>query len=157
MTMWLLHMVVGHLPTGFWLLLTGAGIAGFFAAGVLSHFPPFKPYTLFIKPVAALAAGIGIFMYGGASINDYYQKMIHELEEKVKVAEAKSQTVNTVIEERIKVQKQVITQRQVEYQDRIVEVATQIDRDCKLDPAVPKLHNDAATDPLKSVVKGEAK
>ena len=32
--------------------------------------------------------------------------MIHELEEKVKVAEAKSQTVNTVIEERIKVQKQ---------------------------------------------------
>lgn len=155
MTMWLLHMVVGHLPTGFWLLLTGLGIAGFFAAGVLGHFPPFKAYALFIKPVAAIVAGIGIFMYGGASINDYYQQMIHELEEQVKVAEAKSQTVNTVIEERVKVQKQVIKQKQIEYQDRIIEVAPQIDQSCKLDPAVPKLHNDAATDPVR--VKGEAK
>lgn len=149
MTMWLLHMVVGHLPTGFWLLLSGAGIAGFFAAGVLAHFPPLKAYTLFIKPVCALAAGIGIFMYGGASIDDYYQTMIHELEEKVKIAEAKSQTVNTVIEERVKLQKQVIKDTQLVYQDRIVEVATQIDRECKLDPVVPKLHNDAATNPVK--------
>lgn len=150
MTMWLLHMVVGHLPTGFWLLLTGAGIAGFFAAGVLAHFPPFKPYSLFIKPVAAIVAGIGIFMYGGASINDYYQKMIHELEEKVKIAEQKSQTVNTVIEERVKLQKQVIKDTQIVYQDRIVEVAKEIDAQCKLDPAVPKLHNDAATNPIKA-------
>jgi len=150
MMMWLFFWFIKALPATFWLILAVGGVAVFFAAGILGKLPPFKAYTMFIKPVAAIAAVFGIYMYGGASINDHYQTMIRELEEKVKVAEAKSQTVNTVIEERIKVQKQVITDKQIVYQDRIVEVAKEIDAQCKLDPKVPVLHNDAATNPIKS-------
>jgi hypothetical protein len=150
MMMWLFFWFIKAIPATFWLILAIAGVAVFFAAGILGKLPPFKAYTFWIKPLSVIAAVFGIYMYGGASINDHYQKMIHELEEKVKIAEQKSQTVNTVIEERVKLQKQVIKDTQIVYQDRIIEVAKEIDAQCKLDPRVPILHNDAATNPIKS-------
>lgn len=157
MMMWLFFWFIKAIPATFWLLLAIAGTAVFFAAGILGKLPPFKAYTFWIKPLAVIAAVFGIFMYGGASINDHYQKMIKELEEKVKVAEERSAAVNTVIEERVKVQTKVIRDTQVVYQDRIIEAAPQIDAQCRLEPTVVKIHNDAAIYPLKDAAAAHNK
>jgi hypothetical protein len=87
-------------------------------------------------------------MYGGASINDHYQKLIKEYEQKIAIAEEKSEAVNTVIEERIKYQTQVIRDNQIVYQDKIIEVATEVDGQCKLDPRVAEILNGAAVYPI---------
>ena len=155
--MWLFFWIIKAIPATFWLLLAISGTAVFFAAGILGKLPPFKAYTFWIKPLAVIAAVLGIFMYGGATLNDHYQTMIKELEARVKVAEEKSAAVNTVIEERVKVQTKVIRDTQVVYQDRIIESAGQIDSQCKLDPSVPQIHNDAATYPLKDAAKDHNK
>lgn len=146
--MWLFFWIIGKIPATFWLIMAVVGVAFFFAAGILGKLPPFKAYTFFIKPLGVIMTVIGIYMYGGASINDHYQKLIKEYEQKIAIAEEKSAAVNTVIEERIKYQTQVIKDNQIVYQDRIIEVAKEVDGQCKLDPRVAEILNGASIYPL---------
>jgi len=143
--------IIQHLPAAFWLFLTAAGVAGYFAASVISRFPPLTAYSAFIKPVSVFVTVIGIFMYGGAVLNQHYQDLINEMQQKVAVAEEKSNTVNTVVDTQIKTKIKTIRDTQVVYRDKIVEVATEIDKVCKLDPKVSEIHNDAAKDPFMSL------
>lgn len=157
MMMWLFFWMVGKIPATFWLLMAIGGAVLFFAAGILSKLPPFKAYTFFIKPVGIMLSILGIYMYGGASINDHYQKLIKEYEQKIAIAEQKSAAVNTVIEERVKYQTQVIKDNQIVYQDRIIEVAKEVDGQCKLDPAVVDILNGASVYPIVKTDKKETK
>lgn len=158
MMMWMFFWIIGKIPATFWLIMAVAGVAFFFAAGILGRLPPFKTYAIFIKPLSAIMTVLGIYMYGGASINDHYQKLIKEYEQKIAIAEEKSAAVNTVIEERIKYQTQVIRDNEIVYQDRIIEVATEVDGQCKLDPRVAEILNGAAIYPIvKTTDKQEKK
>ncbi len=157
MMMWLFFWMVGKIPATFWLLMAIGGAVLFFAAGILGKLPPFKAHTIFIKPIGILLSILGIYMYGGASINDHYQKLIKEYEQKIAIAEQKSAAVNTVIEERVKYQTQVIKDNQIVYQDRIIEVAKEVDGQCKLDPAVVDILNGASVYPVAKADKKETK
>ena len=148
MMMWLFFWIIGKIPATFWLMMAVVGVALFFAAGILGKLPPFKAYSIFIKPLSVVMAVLGIYMYGGASINDHYQKIIKEYEQKIKVAEEKSAAVNTVIEERVKYQTRVIRDNQIVYQDKIIEVAKEVNGQCKLDPRVAEILNGASVYPL---------
>jgi hypothetical protein len=148
MMMWMFFWIIGKIPATFWLVMAVVGVALFFAAGILGRLPPFKAYSFFIKPISVILTVIGIYMYGGASINDHYQKLIKEYEQKIALAEEKSAAVNTVIEERIKYQTQVIRDNQIIYQDKIIEVATEVDGQCKLDPRVAEILNGASVYPI---------
>ena len=158
MMMWMFFWIIGKIPATFWLIMAVVGVAFFFAAGILGRLPPFKVYAIFIKPLSVIIAVLGIYMYGGASINDHYQKLIKEYEQKIAIAEQKSAAVNTVIEERIKYQTQIIRDNEIVYQDRIIEVATEVDGQCKLDPRVAEILNGAAIYPIvKTTDKQEKK
>jgi len=148
MMMWLFFWIIGKIPATFWLIMACVGVALFFAAGILGKLPPFKAYSFFIKPLSVIMAVLGIYMYGGASINDHYQKLIKEYEQKIAIAEQQSAAVNTVIEERVKYQTQVIRDNQIVYQDRIIEVAKEVDGQCKLDPRVAEILNGATIYPI---------
>jgi len=146
--MWLFFWIIGKIPATFWLMMACVGVALFFAAGILGRLPPFKAYSIFIKPLSVIMTVLGIYMYGGASINDHYQKLIKEYEQKIAIAEQKSVAVNTVIEERIKYQTQVIRDNQIVYQDKIIEVAKEVNGQCKLDPRVAEILNGASVYPV---------
>lgn len=148
--MWIFFWIIGKIPATFWMILSIAGAVLFVLSGVLGRLPAFKTYSWALKPLSVLIMFIGVYMYGGASINDHYQKMIAEYEQKIKVAEQQSAAINTVIEDRVVTQTQVIRDTQVLYQDRIVEIAPEIDGQCKVNPEAIRIHNDAASDPLKS-------
>ena len=148
MMMWMFFWIIGKIPATFWLIMAVVGVAVFFAAGILGRLPPFKAYAMFIKPLSIIIAVLGIYMYGGASINDHYQKLIKEYEQKIAIAEEKSAAVNTVIEERVKYQTQVIEDNRIVYQDRIIEVAKEVDGQCKLDPRVAEILNGASVYPI---------
>ncbi len=91
MMMWLFFWIIGKIPATFWLILAVVGVALFFAAGILGRLSPLKAYAFFIKPLSVIMAVLGIYMYGGASINDHYQKLIKEYEQKIAIAKKKAQ------------------------------------------------------------------
>ena len=102
---------------------------------------------MFVRPLAALGVVLGIFLYGGAGVNDIYQKQIAELKQQVAIAEEKSKTVNTVVENHYVHDHDVIEHTKTVYRDQIKLVEKQIDK-CPLDPIVSQIHNRAATNPL---------
>lgn len=157
MTSWLFFYFLGKIPSTMWLLIAAAGFASFFSAGILSKIPPLRPISIAIQPLSVLIAAFGIYMFGGASINDHYLEKIKEMEAKIQVAEAKSGAVNTIIEERVETQIQIVKQNQVVYQDRIVEIATEIDAQCELPEDVSFIHNDAAKFPFAQQINQAAK
>jgi len=146
---WIIELILSGLPAWLWPAVACAGIAIYAFAGIIGNFPTFKPYTFFIKPLGALVCVLGIFMFGGAGVTAIYQAQVDEMKAKIAKAEDESKTANTNLQTKIITKTKVIHDRQVVIQDRIVKDATKIDAECKLDPAVPKILNDAARNPLK--------
>ena len=146
---WLIQEILGALPSWIWPALASVGVVVNLLSGVLAHLPQFKPWHTFIKPVSWLAIIFGIFMYGGAGVAAIYQAEIKDMENKVAVAQEKSNSVNTVVQTKIQQTTKVIHDTQVIYQDRIKEVTKEIDKDCKFDAAASKILNDAAVNPEK--------
>ena len=146
--MWIFFWIIGKIPATFWMILSIVGVAMYFASGILGRLPAFKTYTWALKPFSIFVAVFGIYMYGGASINDHYQKLIKEYEQKIAVAEEKSTAVNTVIEERLVTQNKYIKDTQIVYQDKIIEVAKEVDGQCKVNPKIIEILNEASENPL---------
>lgn len=154
---WLFFFFLGKIPTILWLLICGAGVLVYVLSGVMTKVPPLKLYAVPAKVLSIAAMIFGVYMYGGASINKHYADKIKEMEAKVAIAEAQSAAVNTVIEERVQTQVQIIKDNQIVYQDRIIEVAPELDAACPLPPSVSEIHNGAATYPFADTVNKAAK
>ena len=83
-------------------------------------------------------------MEGGITNEAKWQAKVADMEAKVKVAEAKSESANdnvrTVVKEKIKVVHDV----QVVVKERIVKDSAKIDADCRIDPEAIDILNQAA-------------
>jgi hypothetical protein len=86
----------------------------------------------------------GIYFYGSYSTEMSWRNKVAELEEKVKVAEAKSKTANVEIQTVYRDKVKVVKETQVVIQERIKEVEKRIDSQCTIDTEVIKILNDAA-------------
>jgi len=72
------------------------------------------------------------------------------MEEKVAVAEQKSDDANKLIEQKSKQKIKIIHDRQIVYKERIKEIEKRIDQECKFDKDALDILNNAAVNPLKS-------
>lgn len=99
--------------------------------------------------IAVLAAGT--YLYGGHEVEEVYKLKIKHLEEQVNIAEAKSQQINTVIEEKV-VNKVKIVKEIVHVNTEIVKevVGAQLDSQCKLPKSTVVLHNSASQNEVSS-------
>jgi hypothetical protein len=147
--MWILHF----LPDSFliWvvniILIVGA-IGTFLSFFVINRlmrwYPPLAHFhTLFqILSVAILIAGV--YFKGGYSTEMEWREKVAIEQQKVAEAEQKAETATGKV--RIKVVEKVkrVKDVQIVVQEKIKEVEKRIDSECKLDPEVPKLLNEAA-------------
>lgn len=145
---WLIGFILDSLPLWFWPVIAVTGLVMYFFAGVLSHIPFLKNYSVIIRPAGFVIFAGGLFMYGGAGVTEIYQARVKEMQEKVAVAEQKSKTANAQLAQKNAQKNKVIRDVQIVYKDRIKEITNKIDAECKLDSGVSKLLNDAATNPL---------
>jgi hypothetical protein len=145
---WIIETILGGLPEWTWPAVAGGGFAVYFFGGVIGHFPTFKPYMLFIKPLGLLVCIGGIFMFGGSGVNAIYQAQIKEQQAKIAVAQQASSDANANIQTKIVTKTKVIHDTQIVYQEKIKEVEKKIDADCKLDPEAIGIINGAAKNPL---------
>jgi hypothetical protein len=112
-----------------------------------------KNYKLPAELVGIVLFGAAAFLLGGYGTEMSWRQRVAELEAKIKEAEEKSAVVNTVIKEKIVYKTKIVKQKQIEYVDRIKEVAVQIDAKCEVDPEAIEILNKAAEDPTKGETK----
>ena len=132
------------LPDWVWHILTISGVVAVLAAWFLKHVPFVAQYSLILKIAGTVAVLFGIWMEGGITNEAKWQAKVADMEAKVKVAEAKSESANdnvrTVVKEKIKVVHDV----QVVVKERIVKDSAKIDADCRIDPEAIDILNQAA-------------
>lgn len=147
--MWILHF----LPDSLLLyvvngLLVVGGISFFLAFFVLhrilNKFPALAPYYLIFQIVSAVMLIAGIYFKGGYSTEMEWREKVAEAEAKVKVAEQKAEEANGKVQVKVVEKIKKVKDVQVVVQERIKEVEKRIDAECKLDPEVPKILNQAA-------------
>jgi hypothetical protein len=132
----LLHLVV------ICILCAGAGI---YALSFFTRFvPPLIPYSGIARIIGTVLIVGGIYFYGSYSTEMSWRNKVAELEEKVKVAEAKSKTANVEIQTVYRDKVKLVKETQVVIQERIKEVEKRIDSQCTIDTEVIKILNDAA-------------
>jgi len=98
----LLHLVV------ITILFTGVGI---YALSFFTKFiPPLIPYSAITRIIGTLLIVCGVYFYGSYSTEMSWRNKVAELEEKVKISEAKSKTANveiqTVYRDKVKIVKE---------------------------------------------------
>jgi len=146
--MWFLSFIPDSLLHAAILSVLFAG-GGLYIFGMfINFFPAAAPYKEPIRILATVLMVLGIYGYGSYANEMSWRLKVAEAEAKVAEAEAKSEKVNTVIETKIVKQKQVIHDVQLQIQKEIQVNEKLIDAECKLDPVVVKILNEAAANPF---------
>lgn len=143
-----LFWIISLIPDWFLELLVHAsfitGVVLTVVGNFADKFPFIGGYAKLAKLLGPIFLVVGIF-FEGALLNEMrWRAQVEALQEKVKIAEARSSEANvqikTVIKEKVKVVKEV----QVVVKERIKEVEKRIDADCKVDPEAISILNQAA-------------
>ena len=147
--MWILHF----LPDAFLGFIINSilaiGVVGTFFSFVilnriLSFFPPLANYYRILQVVSIVTLTLGVYLKGGYSTEMMWRERVAEVEAKLKIAEAKSAEVNTVVETKVvnKIKEvKVQGEKIIEYVDREV---VKYDNTCPIPKEVVKAHNAAA-------------
>ena len=148
--MWQIMWLLSFLPDVFWHFLTICGLIAVFAALVLKRIPLVSTYRIPLQYGGIVALLLGIWMEGSIANEAKWQAKVKEMEEKVAIAEAKSQEVNVEIVTEVVEKTKVVHERGktiTNYIDREVvkdkEVVKFIEN-CPIPGIIIKTHNAAA-------------
>ena len=143
--MWQIQWLLQLIPDGIfvWItyLLFAAGVVLYVASKLVSWIPLIGQYRLPAELVGIVALVIAAYFYGGIS----YREQIAEMKQRVKIAEEKSQQVNTVIETKI-IEKVKVVKQNVYITREIVRdtAGRQLDAQCSLPRSTVSLHDSAS-------------
>lgn len=114
----------------------------------------YRPLVMYKEPAKILGTVLmvaGVYFYGSYDTEMTWRKKVEEVQAKVAEAEKVSEDTNKKLAAKSKEKQKVRVEYYTRVQERIKEVEKQIDAECKLDPAVPKILNDAAKNPVGTV------
>ncbi len=141
--MWILQLLPDAVILWFCniLLLVGAvlTVAGFF----IHRLPFLYQYQLPFRVIGIALLTLGVYFRGGYAVEAEWRERVVELEARLKVAEAESARVNTVIQDRVVTKTQVIREKGETIVER-VEVAVPVNAACPVPQEAIDVHNEAA-------------
>lgn len=154
--MWILNF----LPDWVFHLTLLTGLASLVGAYFLNFIPFVGTYRKQLQLLGIVLVVTAVWYEGGIAKDKEYRQRIADLKAKVEIAEAKSQVVNTVIEERIVYRDRIIKQKAetiIKYIDRPALV--EFDKTCPLPKDAIEVHNEAArmNKAIEEIRKGEKK
>jgi len=142
---WMLSLIPDSLLIWITYFIAGAGFTLYVVSKLTAWIPVISQYKLPAELVGVLMLVIGSYMFGGYGTEMAWRQKVKDLEEKVRVAEEKSQQVNTVIEEKIVTKIKVIKENVYVNREIIKEVAgKQLDAQCTLPKSTVSLHDSAS-------------
>jgi hypothetical protein len=138
---WLLQLIPDSVFVWITYLLFGAGVLLYVASKLVSWIPLMGQYRLPAELIGVVALVIAAYFYGGIS----YREQIAEMKQRVKIAEQRSQQVNTVIETKI-IEKVKVVKQNVYITREIVRdtAGRQLDTQCSLPRSTVSLHDSAS-------------
>jgi len=143
--MWQIQWLLQLIPDGVfvWLtyLLFGTGVILYVASKLVAWIPLMGQYRLPAEVVGIVAVVIAAYFYGGVS----YREQVAEMKQRVRIAEERSQQVNTVIETKI-IEKVKVVKENVYITREIVRdtAGRQLDAQCSLPQSTISLHDSAS-------------
>ena len=141
--MWILQLLPDAVILWFCniLLLVGAvlTVAGFF----IHRLPFLYQYQLPFRVIGIALLTLGVYFRGGYAVEAEWRERVVELEARLKVAEAESARVNTVIQDRVVTKTQVIREKGETIVER-VEVEVPVNAACPVPQEAIDVHNEAA-------------
>ena len=143
--MWQIQWLLQLIPDGVfvWLtyLLFAAGVVLYVASKLVSWIPLMGQYRLPAELTGVVALVIAAYFYGGIG----YREQIAEMKQRVRIAEEKSQQINTVIETKIIEKIKVVKENVYITREIVKEVAgQQLDAQCSLPRSTISLHDSAS-------------
>ena len=155
--MWQFQWMLSLIPDSLFIWVTyamiGVGLALYIASKLVAWIPLMGQYKLPAELIGVLVLVGGAFLFGGYGVEMSWRAKVAELQEQIKVAEAKSQEVKVQIQEKIVYKTKVVKERETVYVDKIIEIAKEVDAKCEVDPRVIEQINKAAEDPFKEEKK----
>lgn len=155
--MWQLQWILSLIPDSLFVWVTyilmavGGGL--YVASKLVKWIPLMGQYKLPAELIGILVLLFGTYLFGGYGVEMSWRDKVRELEEKVKVAEEKSQEVKIQIQEKIIYKTKIVKEKETVYLDRIKEIAKEVDAKCEVDPRVIEQLNRASEDPNKEGAK----
>jgi hypothetical protein len=146
--LWLWSLLPASVVSALINILIIVGIVGICSAWIGRWIPVFNIYAPTLKLIGIVCLVVGVFFKGGDSVDSVWRARVAALEEKIRVAEAKSAEINTVIETVYVDRVQVVTDTKVIVQNTIRKSANKIDRVCRVEPEVISILNQSAKTPV---------
>ena len=138
---WMLQLIPDSIFVWVTYLLFAAGVVLYVASKLVSWIPLMGRYRLPAELAGVAALVVAAYFYGGIG----YREMIAEMKERVRIAEEKSQQVNTVIETKIVEKIKVVKENVYINREIVKEVAgKQLDAQCTLPRSTISLHDSAS-------------
>ena len=142
---WMLSLIPDSLFIWITYILFGIGIVLYVASKLVVWIPMMGQYKLPAELVGVVFLVVGSYLFGSYGTEMIWRNRVAELESKVKVAEEKSQQVNTVIETKIVTKIKVVKENVYVNREIIKEVAgKQLDAQCTLPQSTISLHDSAS-------------
>ena len=141
--MWLLHFLPDSILALIVHLIVVLGIAGTLLGLFLQNIKGILQYRIPLKIISTMLLLLGIYFEGGYSTEMVWRARVEEVEGKLAIAEAKSQQVNTVIQEKVVEKIKVVKQRVIVNHDVIKTHKEIINAECTIPPVALKIYNTA--------------
>ena len=142
---WMLSLIPDSLFVWIYYIFTIAGFGLYIGSKLVKWIPMMGQYKLPAELVGVVLLVVGSYLFGGHNVQQAWLARVAELEAKVKIAEEKSQQVNTVIETKIVTKVKVIKENVYVNREIIKEVAgKQLDASCSLPKSTVSLHDSAS-------------
>ena len=142
---WMLSLIPDSIFVWIYYLLTILGISLYIGSKLVKWIPLMGQYKLPAELAGVVLLVIGVYFYGGYSVQSLWLARVAELEAKVKAAEEQSQKVNTIIQERVVTKIKVVKENVYVNREIIKEVAgKQLDASCSLPKSTVSLHDSAS-------------
>lgn len=146
--MWLVHLLPAGLVAFVVHALVFLGVVGvilsFFLINKLMRLlPQLAAYHRLAQIVSVAVLTLGVYLWGGYSMEMAYQERVAELQAKLEEAKQESAKVNTVVETRV-VTKTKIIKQQGETIIQQVDKLIPVEKECVVPKEAVDVHNEAA-------------
>lgn len=141
--MWILHFLPDALLAWILHLTFLIGLIGTILGFFLQYIPGIIQYRIPIKIISTVLLLLGIYFEGSYSTEMIWRERVAEVEARVAIAEAKSQEVNVIIQDKI-VEKIKVIKEQVIVNHNIIKTHKEIiNAECKIPDVAFQVYNTA--------------
>lgn len=142
---WMLQLIPDNIFAGITAVLFFGGILAYILSKLVSIIPFVGRYKIAVELGSIAAMIIGAYFFCGV----VYREQVAELKEQVRLSEQKSRDANAKLGEAIKSKTQVVKEKQLVIQERIVRNTAKIDAECRVPREAVDILNESAKTPKR--------